>query len=484
SGGAAPGQIVKILALDPSANQTPAALHNFLVQCQQMAVRGRQAQLVSISLEVDSLDPLAVLASIYDSGERHFYVERPAENLAIAGAEAVLEFTGSGPTRFEDCQAFVDRVLANVIIVGDQGVPFAGPHFFTAFSFFDETGVDEPFPPVSVFVPRWQVATRAERTVAVANLLIDEASDVAAASEKIWRAHRRFGGFVAGEGLFSPAGQAPRVTLSEIGGGEHYQSAVRQAVDRIKAGEFDKVVLARAKDLTATAPMHPMQALDGLRGRFRDCYAFSVANGAGQSFIGASPERLVRVHGGMLTTEALAGSAPRGATADEDERLGTALQRSEKDRHEHQLVLDSIIRRLKPLGLQLEFAAAPKLRRLANVQHLHTPVRAALPVGVRILDVLSRLHPTPAVGGVPREPALAGIRTLENFARGLYAGAIGWIDSRGNGEFFVGLRSALIDGNHARLFAGAGIVAASQPESELAETELKFMAMQRALFSP
>lgn len=474
---------MKILALDPSTNQTPAALHHFLVQCQQAAVRGRRAQLVSISLEVDALDPLAVLASIYDAGERHFYVERPAENLAIAGAEAVLEFTGSGATRFEDCQTFIDEVLANVIVVGDQGVPFAGPHFFTAFTFFEETEAGEPFAPVSVFVPRWQVATRGDRTVAVANLLIDGESDVAAASEKIWRAHRRFGGFVAGEGLFSPVGEAPRLTLSEIGGGEHYQTAVRQALDRINAGEFDKIVLARAKDLTAKAPMHPMQALDGLRGRFRECYAFSVANGAGQSFIGASPERLVRVHGGMLTTEALAGSARRGKTKEEDERLGEELLQSEKDRHEHQLVLDSIMRRLRPLGLQLDVAPGPQLRRLDNVQHLHTPVRTALPVGVRVLDVLALLHPTPAVGGVPRGAALAGIRSLETFPRGLYAGAIGWIDSRGNGDFFVGLRSALIDGAHARLYAGAGIVAASQPESELAETELKFMAMQRALFS-
>ncbi|MCC6415781.1 MAG: isochorismate synthase, partial [Opitutaceae bacterium] len=202
------------------------------------------------------------------------------------------------------------------------------------------------------------------------------------------------------------------------------------------------------------------------------------------SFIGASPERLVRVHGGMLTTEALAGSAPRGSDSAEDERLGAALLASAKDRHEHQLVLDSIVRRLKPLGLQLELSSEPRLRKLANVQHLHTPVRAALPVGVRVLDVLAGLHPTPAVGGVPREAALAGIRQMENFPRGLYAGAIGWIDGHGNGEFFVGLRSALINGHRARLYAGAGIVAASQPEQELAETELKFMAMERALFSP
>jgi menaquinone-specific isochorismate synthase len=144
-------------------------------------------------------------------------------------------------------------------------------------------------------------------------------------------------------------------------------------------------------------------------------------------------------------------------------------------------VLDSILRRLAPLGLRPAFPENPGLRRLANVQHLHTPVEAALPPAVRLLDALARLHPTPAVGGTPREAAIARIRSLEGFPRGLYAGAIGWIDSRGGGEFFVGLRAALLEGGHARLYAGAGIVAGSSPEKEFAETELKVQAMQAAL---
>jgi menaquinone-specific isochorismate synthase len=144
-------------------------------------------------------------------------------------------------------------------------------------------------------------------------------------------------------------------------------------------------------------------------------------------------------------------------------------------------VLDSIRRRLAPLGLSLEFPEEPSLRKLANVQHLHTPVRARLPETVRPLDVLARLHPTPAVGGSPREAAVARIRALEGFPRGLYAGALGWLNARGGGEFFVGLRSALVDGATAKLFAGAGIVAGSSPDVELAETELKFRAMQDAL---
>jgi menaquinone-specific isochorismate synthase len=227
--------------------------------------------------------------------------------------------------------------------------------------------------------------------------------------------------------------------------------------------------------------LHPLRMLNGLRQRFPDCYAFSIANGKGQSFIGATPERLARVSRGVLETEALAGSAPRGATATEDAVHGGALLRSEKDRREQKLVLDSICRRLGPLGLTLEFPNEPMLRKLANVQHLQTPVTATLPDSVRLLDVVARLHPTPAVGGSPRDAAVARLRELEGFPRGLYAGALGWLNARGGGEFFVGLRSALVNGSTAQLFAGAGIVAGSSPEKELAETELKFRAIQEAL---
>ena len=221
--------------------------------------------------------------------------------------------------------------------------------------------------------------------------------------------------------------------------------------------------------------------LNGLRQRFGDCFAFSVANGRGQSFIGASPERLVRARAGELLTEALAGTIGRGATASEDAAIAGAIQRDEKQLREHRLVLDFIVGELTALGLHPEFSPRPAVRKLANLQHLHTPVRAALPPEVRVLAVLSRLHPTPAVGGAPRAAVLPAIRELEGFPRGLYAGAFGGLDSRGGGEFFVGLRSALVDGPRARLYAGNGIVAGSSPDAEWAETELKFRPLQEAL---
>jgi menaquinone-specific isochorismate synthase len=470
-----------ILPLDPAANSTPAALRDFLVECQQAAARRGRPQLVSISLEVDALDPLAVLESIFEPHERHFYVERPAEGLAVAGAEAVLAFTASGPDRFSACQRFIDETLENTLAVGDLLAPFAGPHFFAAFTFADTVEPGEPFEAATVFVPRWQVARRDGRTVAVANLVVDAAAPVGALAEKVWRARSKFGAFDYAAPEFPGRSAAAGATLQGVGTDQAYSLAVERALAGIAAGDFEKIVLARAKDLTAGEALHPLRALNGLRQRFGDCYAFSLANGRGQSFIGASPERLLRAGEGRLLTEALAGSIGRGASASEDAALAGALRRDEKEGREHQLVLDWIAGALRSLGLAPEFPARPDLRRFANVQHLHTPVRAALPPAVRLLDVLARLHPTPAVGGSPRDQAMARIRGLESFPRGLYAGALGWIDSRGSGEFFVGLRSALIDGPRARLYAGAGIVAGSSPAKELAETELKFRAMEEAL---
>jgi len=469
-----------ILPLDPAANASPAALREFLAGCRAAAARDGRAKLVSISLAVDALDPLAVLESIFEPAEPHFYAERPSLESAIAGAEAVVQTEAHGPGRFAAVQQFVDDTLAHTIAVGDVQAPFGGPHFFASFAFHDEVEPGESFPAARVFVPRWQVARAGPVTTAVANLLVTPDAPLDILVEKVWRAHGKFRAFDYASTPAAAAGPTPPATWSVRDDGD-YPAAVAAALGRIAAGEFNKIVLARTRTIAASAPLHPLKMLNGLRQRFPDCYAFSVANGRGQSFIGATPERLARVSRGLLETEALAGSAPRGGSAAEDAMHGGALLRSEKDRREQRLVLDSIRRRLAPLGLSLEFPDEPSLRKLANVQHLHTPVRARLPETVRPLDVLARLHPTPAVGGSPREAAVARIRALEGFPRGLYAGALGWLNARGGGEFFVGLRSALVDGATAKLFAGAGIVAGSSPDVELAETELKFRAMQDAL---
>lgn len=471
-----------ILPLNPTQNASPEALGGFFALCRDAARKDRRAKLVSITVTVDALDPLAVLESIYEPNELHFYSENPRLETAVAGSDAVVLHESSGPARFADVQRFIDRTLEHTLAVGEVTAPMGGPHFFTSFSFHDEVEPGEPFPSARVFVPRWQVARTGESTTAVANLLVSPDTDLAALTERVLRAHRKFSAFEYPNAASVPI-RAEAVPFSsgqvrEVG---DYRAAVMRGLELIRSGELRKIVLARAQQITTANPVHPLRVLNDLRQRFPDCYAFSVGDGAARSFIGASPERLVRVSRGHLETEALAGSSRRGATASEDASLAGALLRSEKDLREHKLVLDSIARRLQPLGVEVDTTAKPGLRRLANVQHLSTPVYATLPPAVRLLDALAVLHPTPAVGGTPRARAVERIREIEAVPRGLYAGALGWVNSRGGGEFFVGIRSALIEGGVARVFAGAGIVAGSTPDQEFAETELKFKALLEAL---
>ena len=471
---------MKILPVNPTENVTPESLRAFLVQCAGLAKAAGRPQLVSISLAVDHLDPLAVLESIFEPGQLHFYAERPAQGFAVAGAEAVLEFTASGADRFIQARDHIARVLADTIAVGPLDEPFAGPHFFFATGFSADAPAEAPFPALRLFVPRWQVARMGDSTVAVANLLVAADAPVDLLTAKVWNAHAKFRAFDYRSARRKDRPSAPK-HAEEIGGDGVYLRAVAQALQEIGRGDYQKIVLARARRLTTTEEFHPLGVLNHLRQHFPACYAFSIANGKGQSFIGASPERLVRVAGGRMHTEALAGSAPRGESASEDAAFARALLQSEKDLREHRLVVESIARRVADLGLKLEYAAQPRLLGLANVQHLHLPISAALPAGLHVLDLVERLHPTPAVGGTPRAPAVAAIARLEPFARGLYAGPQGWVDHRGGGEFFVGIRSALVAGRTATVYAGAGIVTGSSPEKEFAETDLKFQALIEAL---
>ncbi|HVU18943.1 MAG TPA: isochorismate synthase [Candidatus Didemnitutus sp.] len=471
---------MNILPVNPADNPTPGALRAFLALCAENARVTGQTQLASISMAVESLDPLAVLESIFEGGEKHFYAERPAHGFAVAGAEAVLEFVASGPERFSQARTWIEKVLAATIAVGSVDEPFGGPHFFLAASFAPGEVAGRAFPALRVFVPRWQVSRQGDGSVAVANIPVAAGAPIDLIAEKVWKAHEKFRSFDYSAARRQDRPPAPR-TVIEVGGADWYRRAVAEALGEIARGDYEKVVLSRAQRLESEGEFHPLGVLNHLRRRFPECYAFSIGSGAGPSFIGASPERLIRVAGGRMHTEALAGSAPRGRSASEDARLARALLQDDKERREHQLVIDALGARLADLGVTLEYTSPPRLLGLANVQHLHTPVSASLPAGVHLLDLVARLHPTPAVGGTPRDAAVAAIARMEPFDRGLFAGPLGWVDHRGGGEVFVGLRSALIDGRSATAYAGAGIVAGSEPEKEFAETELKFQALIEGL---
>ncbi len=248
--------------------------------------------------------------------------------------------------------------------------------------------------------------------------------------------------------------------------------AVRAIADGIASGAFAKVVAARRLDLELSPPAPLRQVLARLATIAPKCTRFAFRR-SGRSFVGATPEKLIEKRGSQLHTEALAGSAPRSGRQE--------LLRSDKDRAEHAHVVDEIRARLTALGAAVCAPSAPGLRALSHVLHLHTPITAQLTSPLHVLDLVAALHPTPAVGGVPEQAALAWLARHEPFARGWYASPVGWFDEVGDGDFRVALRSAVLDGSHAHLFAGAGIVRGSRPEMELAETRLKLEALGHAL---
>ena len=258
---------------------------------------------------------------------------------------------------------------------------------------------------------------------------------------------------------------------------EHYESAVARAVERIRAGRLDKVVLAREVVVHAPAP-HDAAAIHGvLRAGFGSCYVFSVGSAAGHAFVAASPELLVRREGQRASTVALAGSARSSADPAVDAYLGEALLRSDKDREEHDIVVRRIARALRPHAVWVTAAEEPAVIRVANIQHLATPIRAQLAQPRGAVELAGILHPTPAVGGEPLAAAAPLIPALEGLDRGWYSGPVGWTDANEDGEFCVALRCALLRGREARLYAGVGVVRDSDPAAELAETELKLEAL-------
>lgn len=257
-------------------------------------------------------------------------------------------------------------------------------------------------------------------------------------------------------------------------------ASVAQVASEVREGLYEKAVLATCRELVADTPIDRGRALHRLRADYADCHLFSITRGDA-TFMGASPELLVSLAGGELRALGLAGSAQRGADSADDQRRGRELRASAKDRIEHEIVVRAIREALLPASRWLRAPNQPGLLRLRNIQHLATEVRGQVSPGVDVLDLVERLHPTPAVGGWPTTDALRVITEHERFDRGWYAGPVGWLDAAGDGEFAVALRSALVLGERAWLFAGAGIMGDSEPADELAEVELKFRPLAEAL---
>src|ERR1700677_2157839 len=279
--------------------------------------------------------------------------------------------------------------------------------------------------------------------------------------------------------------QTPLADIGPLGwregslAGARWEEAVAEAVAAIKAGGLRKVVLARDLFATAAEPIDARVLLRRLASRYPDCFTFAC-----DGMVGATPELLVRRAGRQVSALVLGGTAPRGGDAAHDEALGSELLTSAKNNEEHAYAVVSIRDALRPLCDALEVEARPALLKLPNLQHLGTHVRGTLTESgapKSALALAAAVHPPAAVCGTPAGAALELIRELEHMDRERYAGPVGWVDAEGNGEWGIALRCAQLSGRSARLFAGCGIVAGSEPDAELAETLVKFQPMRGAL---
>ncbi|MFE4107824.1 isochorismate synthase [Almyronema epifaneia] len=464
-------------------------IQDFLVDCQERAIRDRRIKIASFSLAVEPLDPIALLPWLAKVLAIHFYYEYPTQQRAVVAWGSAVEHQGAGAHRFQQVRQFIKSQLRDIVRHRSSQWQPLEPRFFCRFTFFEQSA--GAFPAASVFLPRFQLTQQQARFSLGFNLPITPQGNLDAILLEIQSCLRRL---ETCRTLLSATPQPLVPTAAACSaieqslqplGSKHYLTAFRnsvtQVLTQIQQQRMRKVVLAQTLDVQTPAKFWLPASLANLRQCYPDCYIFSTSNGQGQTFLGASPERLISITRQQLFTDALAGSAPRGQTARQDTAIAQRLRHSRKERYEHQVVVDFIAQRLRQLGLQPHHSSVPSLLKLSNIQHLHTPIQAQLSAEHHPLKILEVLHPTPAVAGFPSEVACRLIQQHESFERSLYAAPLGWVDANGDSEFIVGIRSALINQNQARLYAGAGIVAGSNPDKEVAEIQLKLQALLKAL---
>ncbi|MDB9314870.1 isochorismate synthase [Spirulina sp. CS-785/01] len=460
-------------------------LYTSLQEVQETAIRSGCPQIVSISQGIPNIDPLLFLQQHFSANQPYFYWEKQQKGDAIAALGQVQSCTIDGEDRFQRSQDFMNRCFQNVWQFGQLDLPFSGVHCFASFTFRNSPfllnldRVNSLFAPATLFLPEVQVSRQDQHSCLVVNCRVDGHSKLSGILQAIERLIHNINNLTQLT-LNSPKTHHKIAYQTNPKNDKAFKTAVQSVINLIQDQELQKIVLAYATDVLYPYPLNPIHSLNHLRQNHPDCYVFSLSHGENSQFIGASPERLIYINDGTLETDALAGSAPRGKTPQDDQKLAQQLLNSEKEQREHQAVSDYITTKLSQLGLTPQRETL-QLLKLANIQHLWTPITAQLPPQLHPLEIVSQLHPTPAVAGVPTPVACDYIQQYETCDRGLYAAPLGWVDATGNSEFIVGIRSALISGHHARLYGGAGIVAGSDPEKEFAEIQLKLQTMLKAL---
>ncbi len=433
-------------------------------------------QLVAASLRIPDFDPIEVYAAATAAGLEGVLWLRPSEEFALVGIGRTWAIEAAGLDRFAVVDSAWRELLEHARVERPGGVRGLGPLLLGGLGFSGRMPAGDdawaPFGAASLVLPEL-IALRTGNAAWLSATTLGRRSP--AELEATWAAVSQ-----ARPAAWQTGG-APVLTIErEVPPEPHWRRTVGLMAGAVGRGRLDKVVFARRADLAADRPLDLEAALRNLAAVAPESTTYAF-NRAGSTFLGASPERLVRTEGCTYRTAAIAGSIGRGRDTGEDDALAAELFASEKEREEHAVVVRTIRRQLAPVSERIEVAPRPAVLQLRHVQHLVTEISGTLREERGLLALAGLLHPTPAVGGEPRDQALAMIDAWEGFDRGWYSGPVGWLGTGGDGELMVALRCGLVTGNRAALFAGCGIVAESDPAREWHESRIKMRVVSTAL---
>lgn len=454
-------------------------LHKLLKAGQQEAVRRRHSILVSLTVPISPLKPHLLFGRVRNQ-ERILW-EQPSHKFSLAAFGATARFTGHGEERFFQISTAWGCLLSRALVDSPSSHPLSPPVSLGGFAFDPARQADpswKEYPDALLVLPRYFFISFQGSSWLSVNVLVAPGCNRRAIAEAVVYALRNL--------LQEDEEEIQEEQTEDLIVRQHeielarWKEKIVAIINEIERKALEKLVLARQVTLSSLRPFDPGAIVARLRSSYGYCTLFAFAS-TQSCFVGATPERLVRLDGKIVRADCLAGSTSRDETPTKDHALGETLLADPKERREHALVKRTLQDCLTPFCMRLSAPETPTLLRLPNVQHLYTPLEGVLKEDNDIFGLVERSHPTPATGGLPWETACALLRTYEGFDRGWYAGPVGWVDRHGSGEFVVAIRSALLRGHDARLYAGCGIVAGSDPEREYAESCLKLRPMLWAL---
>ncbi len=444
---------------------------NFLQAAHQKFFKSGNS-IITYTFRLEEINLFDNLYPIAKGFEKYFYWDKPSSGFSFIALGELLSIKESGKARFIYTGKKVNGILSN-FFSNDNKVNEKIPLFVGGLKFLpeNEKSIWEDFSDSHWFVPKIILSKVDNKEYVTFNFVFPpDASNTKITEEFEKRLalikQDRHENFNSTPKVLHLIGNSPKDK-------KRWQESVRKTLEKIESDIITKVVLSRMVEIEIEKEPNVFNFISSFREDYPDCYIFSFHSGK-SSFFGASPEKFVELGPEFISTDALAGSAPRGKDENEDEQFAKDLLERIKDLKEHKTVLDFIEQQFKSNECEISFDSKPQIKKLKNIQHLWTPVQIKVNSENSIFHILEKLHPTPAVCGLPQSSAIQVIKETEDYPRGLYSGIVGWFNKDKFGEFTVSIRSALNIGKKIYAFAGGGILDGSDPAQEVKETDLKF----------